>query len=143
MDEIICTDDTIQFHNNGHMHRIGQPSGLYSNGLIKYCVNGETHNPDGPAVISGVFMRMEWHENGTLHRINGPAIVRDNGDMSWYFNGKRHRENGPAMFFTNGYMEWWINGENITEQVNEWMMENDIVYPFTDEEVIMFQFKFA
>ena len=40
--------------------------------------------------------------NGELHRINGPAVICVNGDKEWYLNGKKHRIDGPAVKYANG-----------------------------------------
>ena len=38
-----------------------------------------------------------WCLNGNLHREDGPAIEWGNGDKSWWLNGEKHREDGPSV----------------------------------------------
>lgn len=52
-------------------------------------------------------------------------------------DNKLHRDDGPA------FIGWWICGINITTEVNEWMKENNITYPFSDEEKLLFKLRFA
>ena len=51
----------------------------------KYYLNGELHNPNGPAYRS-------WHANGRLW------------SEEYYLNGNPHNPNGPA------YRSWYENG---------------------------------
>ena len=57
----------------------------------------------------------EWCLRGELHREDGPAIERANGVRSWWLHGERHREDGPAIEFANGDLEWYLHGEPLTE----------------------------
>jgi hypothetical protein len=64
----------------------------------------------------------------------------------WYKNHLCHREDGPAVMY--GYKvprldEWWVNGVEISNEVDEWLMENDCSYPFTDEQQMMFKLRFC
>lgn len=83
-----------------------------------------------------------WYINGKLHRINGPAIDNLNGLKGWYINGERHRIDGPAINWSNGNIFWYVNGNHITDEVNEWMEENNITYPFNENELIQFKLRF-
>jgi hypothetical protein len=42
---------------------------------------------------------------GQLHREDGPAVEEANGDKHWFLNGKRHRENGPAIEKLHGNIQ--------------------------------------
>ena len=52
-----------------------------------------------------------WCLNGQLHREDGPAIEYANGDKYWYLNSQRHREDGPAVECANGTKYWYLNGQ--------------------------------
>ena len=103
---------------------------------------GEVHRLDGPAVIL-TDGSQEWYENGKNHRLDGPAINRPDGSQEWFVNGKLHRLNGPAMIWADGTKEWWVNDTYITEEVNEWMKQMNISYPFNDEEKVLFAVRFS
>jgi antitoxin component YwqK of YwqJK toxin-antitoxin module len=73
--------------------------------MEKHIVNGQLHNPDGPARVwwykSGELCAENYRVNGRQHNLNGPAY------REWYESGKLFREayyvddephnlNGPA-----------------------------------------------
>lgn len=80
--------------------------------------------------------------NGQIHRINGPAVETPFGTKQWFVNGNRHRIDGPAIEWNDGIKEWWINNDTITHEVNEWLIENNITYPFNEDELIQFKLRF-
>jgi hypothetical protein len=53
----------------------------------------------------------------------------------WINNAVINRNNG---------MSWRINGEevNATIEVNKWLKETGIIYPFNDEEYVLFKLRF-
>ena len=77
----------------------------YESGAIRikhYYLNGEQHNPDGPAVIW-------YYESGEVE------IER------YYLNSKRHRTDGPAIiwYHESGVVReeyYWINDESATKK---------------------------
>ena len=87
---------------------------VYPNGSKFWCLNGQLHREDGPAV-EGADAKY-WWLNGKLHREDGPAIEGANGDKSWYLNGELHREDGPAAEEADGYKSWYLNGKEVTEE---------------------------
>ena len=82
-----------------------------------WCLNGQLHREDGPAVEYADGSKF-WYLNGKLHREDGPAIEYSNGTKYWLINGKRHREDGPANEYADGSKLWYLNGEELTEE--EW-----------------------
>jgi len=58
----------------------------------------------------------EWCLNGNAHREDGPAVEFADGQKYWYLNGKAHREDGPAVEFADGGKFWYLDGKRITEQ---------------------------
>jgi len=98
------------------------------------------HNSNGPAAISPD--HIEWCIHGRRHRDNAPAFKSNNSEK-WYVNGKLHRENGPAMTYFNICEYWYINDKNITDEVKEWLTENNINWKnMTNEHLIEFKLKF-
>ena len=100
--------------------------------------DGQLHRIDGPAVEYKDGTK-EWWINGKLHRIDGPAVERANGTKAWYIDGELYRIDGPAVERANGRKEWWINGQYVTDEVDIWLNENNITYPFDEDG--LFQFK--
>ena len=97
-----------------------------------WCVDGRLHRTDGPAVIhpNG---DQEWWVNGQRHRTAGPAYIGADGTQEWLVNGRRHRLTGPAYIGADGEQEWWVDGERITEQVEKWMEQQGVVWPWDDQ----------
>jgi hypothetical protein len=54
-----------------------------------------------------------WCLNGELHREDGPAVTYSDGTKYWYRNGKFHREDGPAIIYTDGTEWWYLNGKEV------------------------------
>jgi hypothetical protein len=69
-----------------------------------------------------------WCLNGKFHREDGPAVIWSNGNQYWYLNGKCHRENGPAIIYPNGTQSWYLNGKDITDDVNKWFEDYNLIY---------------
>jgi hypothetical protein len=98
---------------------------------------GFLHRQTGPAIIypdGG----QEWWLNGKLHRQDGPAIIGWNGDQFWYLHDKLHCLTGPAVTRENGKQYWYLNHRNITQEVNTWMTENNITYPWDAQTQVEF-----
>jgi hypothetical protein len=87
---------------------------------------------DGPAIIRADGSQ-KWYENDQLHRLDGPAVVWTNGSQKWYVNGKLHRLDGPAYIGADGRQEWWSCGQEITSQVESWMKQQAVVWPWDDQ----------
>ena len=93
--------------------------------MKKWCLYGELHREDGPALRSfyqGEVWLEEWYHHGKLHGENGPAVRCFNhqgnvGKEVWYRHGMRHKEDGPALtIYQNGnptHEERWIYGERL------------------------------
>jgi len=114
---LICVTDVygrMTWMKDGMLHHIGAPAIICSNGDVIWCINGMIHRDDGPAI-----------KNKTV--------------SAWLVNGIRHREDGPAIIYENGTIEWFIHGEDITNVVDKWMRDNDITYPFSEENLIQFK----
>lgn len=90
-----------------------------------------------------------------LHRIRKPAHLIFYGDghlreERWYYNGKLYRTTGPAMILHTAVEDnfakicsWWINDNQIlTEEVDLWMKENNINWPFDRDAEILFKLRF-
>ena len=56
----------------------------------------------------------EWCLNGNRHRTDGPAIERADGRKEWWLNGNLHRTDGPAFEMANGTKEWRLNGKQVS-----------------------------
>lgn len=103
---------------------------------------GPLHRLDGPAYVSRNGTK-EWYQNDRLHREDGPSIEHKNGHKAWYQNGLPHRLDGPAVIYSDGYQAWYINGKPITEEVNQWLKEQNITLPMSESELTMFILKFV
>jgi hypothetical protein len=57
-----------------------------------------------------------WCLNGNLHREDGPAIEKISGTKFWYLNGKLHREDGPAIEYYEGNKRWYLKGIRYNEE---------------------------
>jgi hypothetical protein len=74
-----------------------------------------------------------------LYRTNGASVEFCDGSKYWLFNGEIHRSDGPAIERPNGYRSWYIRDRNCTNQVEEWLEENKIDYPFNDRTKLLFK----
>jgi hypothetical protein len=81
--------------------------------------------------------------NGVLHRVGGPAYIGDGDYEEWWFEGLPHRDDGPAVTGGTFDHEWWIKGKSITADVDLWLLQNNISWPFSDEETMLFKLRFA
>ena len=73
----------------------------------------------------------EYHDaQGRPHRIDGPAVELAANLYAWYHYGLLHRTNGPAAEYPSGTRYWYIHGNNITDQVETWLAQSNITYPF-------------
>ena len=52
----------------------------------------------------------EWCLNGELHRTDGPAIEWTDGSKEWWLNGELHRTDGPTIEWADGTKSWFLNG---------------------------------
>jgi hypothetical protein len=124
----------------------GGPAVINSDGSTEWWINGERHRTDGPALINS--KGSHWYFNGERHRVGGPALISRAASYSqcsemWFMNGNFHREDGPAIIWLDGSKEWWLNNRPITEEVETWLEEVQITFPFSDEEKILFKLRFA
>src|ERR1700691_4077197 len=86
---------------------------------------------------------IEYYLNGELHRENGPAIIYPNGSIYYYLNGKSHREDGPAAIWNDGTIFYYLNNNDITEEVEEWIKENNIPKVWDNSHKILFKLTFG
>ena len=75
-----------------------------------------------------------WLLNDRLNKIDGPAAIWANGSRLWYVNGLRHRTDGPAVIWADETQEWWVNHKDITKEVEKWMKDQAVSWPWPDEE---------
>src|ERR1700691_6204728 len=71
---------------------------------------------------------LEYYLNGILHREDGPAVIWPNEIGEYFLKGKFHRVDGPVIIRNGSIQKYYINDENITEEVEEWIKENNIPY---------------
>ena len=101
---------------------------------------GQLHRTDGPAYEHSSGTKA-WFIDGKRHRIDGPAYEHSSGTKAWYIDGKRHRIDGPAIEWTDGSKEWWINDKDVTKEINNWLHENNIQYPFDEDNMVQFKLR--
>jgi hypothetical protein len=103
---------------------------------------GRLHRADGPAVIydneGGT-----WYWHGQLHRVDGPAVAYDDDNQQWWLHGQLHRIDGPADIGADGQGKWYVQGRDITTEVEAWMAAKGITLPFTPEQLMEFQLRWA
>lgn len=158
-------DGVIYHCKDGELHREDGPAVIEPNGSLAWFFNGKPHREDGPAFervdgskgwyIAGKTHREDgpaietpdgskcWYQNGERHRKDGPALEYADGSKGWFKHGKMHREDGPAHIGADGEMNWLVNDEEITDQVNEWMENNGISYPFSQQYASLFKSVFC
>ena len=83
---------------------------VYEDGERTWCINGQLHREDGPALEKADGSK-HWYLHGKFHRPNGPAIEDANGFKAWYLHGKRHCPNGPAIEKADGSKAWYLHGK--------------------------------
>jgi hypothetical protein len=115
------------------------------NGNETWLLDGEYHREDGPAIVrvNGVIDFQSWHKHGRLHREDGPAYVAKDGEQIWYVCGKMHRLDGPAWIAHNGNQRWYVNDQEITDQVNEWMQQQGVTWPWDEATQMQFVLTFT
>lgn len=132
LDEIVHERNQLgnqTFKLNGLMHRPDGPAWIGTNDELAWWQNGQRHRTDGPAIV-GADGHEQWWQNGVRHRSDGPAVIwRDAGEQ-WWLSGVRHRIDGPALTDANGRQTWWIQGKEITNQVNLWMQQQQVTWPW-------------
>ena len=95
-----------------------------------------------PICITDKYGNKRWYLNGLYHREDGPAVECANGDKQWWSNDRRHRLDGPAIIESTGSKYWYINGKNVTKQITEWVIEQDIdLDNLTDEDTLLIKLK--
>jgi len=88
---------------DGRLHSVdGKPALVTRCGMQKWCLDGELHREDGPALVTP--RCQEWWLHGQVHRVGGPAVViryfaTDSVKcVGWWEHGQLHREgNLPAL----------------------------------------------
>ena len=56
-------------------------------------------------------------------------------------NEELHRLGGPVIKYVDGRKEWWIDGQHVTKEINNWLHENNISYPFDEDELVLFKMR--
>lgn len=105
---------------------------ILADGSQAWRLHQELHRCDGPAWI-GADGSKAWYINGKHHRTDGPAVIYHNGFQQWWLNGKKHRADGPAETLSNGIQQWWIHGVHMTREINAWMKQKDVTWPWDAE----------
>ena len=108
---------------------------------------GLRHREDGPAIIHADGSEI-WWVNGVKHREDGPAVVCPDGRKEWFINDKRHRADGPALIYPYRHgvdyvQEWFINNRRVTKQVNNWMQNHNVTWPWDKNTQIQFLLTFV
>jgi len=70
-------------------------------------------------------------------------IEYEDGSRTYLLGGKRHREDGPAIIRKDGRKEWFLNDNNITEEVNDWVKENNIPEVWNNSHKLLFKLTFG
>jgi len=113
-----------------------------SHGNKIWMSGGQIHRVGRPAVFSARGTK-SWYVNDIKHRIDGPAVEYNDGGEEWWVNGKLHRLDGPALFTMHYVNEWYIYGNKVTSEVNEWMKEQHVTWPFDEPTQMLFFMKFG
>lgn len=93
---------------------------------------------------NGTIRSISWYDdNGDSHCIDGPAQTEywANGNirwMVWNIHNEHHRTDGPAYIYYDeqGNLDgkyWYVNNVKI-EDMNDWLEENNITNPYSDED---------
>jgi hypothetical protein len=109
---------------------------IWPDGTQQWTLNGLWHRTNGPAIIQRGYQA--WYMHGRRHRTDGPAMIFSDGNQSWWWHGKLHRTDGPAVINPEGVNEWWINGVNKTIDIESWMKQKRITWPWDAETQIEF-----
>src|ERR1700691_543947 len=86
---------------------------------------------------------IHYYLNGLHHRVDGPAVIYTNGLIVYYLNGILHREDGPAIIYSDGRMYYFLNDKNITEEIEEWIKDNNIPKVWDNSHKILFKLTFG
>src|ERR1700691_4019715 len=86
---------------------------------------------------------LEYFSNGKYHREDGPAIIHSDGSMWYFLNGLCHREDGPAIIYSQGVMYYLNDKFIITEDVNDWIKENNIQKVWNNSHKLLFKLTFG
>jgi len=70
-------------------------------------------------------------------------IKHNDGTLTWWCNGTLHNLNGPAIIYTDGTQTWMMYGNNVTAEVEAWLEEKGITYPFSPEDRMFFKLRWA
>jgi len=66
------------------------------------------------------------------------------GNIYWVdYNFFLHRLDGPALINSIGNNLWYVNNKDITNEVEEWMKEQNTTYPFDEPTQMLFLMKFG
>ena len=100
--------------------------------VIKHCMWPDTRYP---VIIH------EWYDdNKQLHREDGSALINlSNKSYHQFRHGKLHREVGPAVMYNDGSVDWYFDGIRVTDEIEDWMKENVISWPFNNENLMLFK----
>lgn len=138
---VINSDGYQEWFLNGLLHNIDGPARVCPDGTKMWYRHGKLHRIDGPAVVDAKG-KETWYQYGKLHRTDGPALVFNTVIEYWYYHGRLHRTNGPAVVSLDLELcEWWINNQDVTDEVEEWMEENHISWPFDAETEMQFKMR--
>jgi len=66
-----------------------------------------------------------------------------NGTIEYYLNGLIHREDGPAIIWKDGKVFYLIDDKDITEEVIDWIIENNIPEVWNNSHKILFKLTFG
>ena len=83
----VCSQITIEkLITLDELYNLTNGKYVRNNGTIEYYQNGRLHRENGPAVERFDGTKF-WYLNGERHREDGPAIELSDGTKSWYING--------------------------------------------------------
>jgi len=74
-----------------------------------------------------------------MELLNNPEV----SSKYYYLNDLLHREDGPAIIYTNSENKWYLNGKNITIEVKEWIIENNIPEVWNNSHKLLFKLTFG
>ena len=127
--------------DNGQHHQEDGPTVILDDGTQEWWLNGKYHRIGGPAIIDNNGDKV-WCINGFVHNENGPAIIWADGTQHWRINNQLHRVDGPAVIYSDGEYEWWANGRNVTQEVDAWMQQQNVKWPWDEETQAQFVLTF-
>lgn len=95
-DVTILEDETVEWRQDGKLHRHNGPAIERPNGEKEYYQKGLLHRDNGP-VIQRENGYTEYRQHGELHRLEGPAKIHASGSVEYYCRGNLHCLCGPAV----------------------------------------------